>query len=156
VNVLRSSLAATKIERFSLRGRVAEKHAALNKTNMSATHAPEPASRSFAKIWLRKVVVFVAVTLIFGWFYGWASPWAFPQAQRPGFGYGMLHGALMPMALPSLVIGQDVEIYAAHNSGRAYKIGYIAGINVCGLIFFGSAFWRPRKRNVPPPYCVRG
>ena len=57
----------------------------------------------------------------------------------------MLHGGLMPMALPSLVMGQNVDIFAANNSGRLYKLGYIAGINICGLIFFGSAFWRPKQ-----------
>jgi hypothetical protein len=95
---------------------------------------------------LRKAAVFIVVTLLFGWFFGWASPWAFPRDRTPGFGYGMLHGALMPMALPSLVIGKDVQIYAPNNSGRFYKIGYIAGINICGLAFFGSAFWRPKEK----------
>jgi hypothetical protein len=61
----------------------------------------------------------------------------------------MLHGALMPIALPTLVMGKDVTIYANHNSGRGYKIGYICGINLCGLIFFGLAFWRPRRVALP-------
>ena len=61
----------------------------------------------------------------------------------------MLHGALMPMALPSLVIGKNVEIYAVNNSGRMYKLGYIAGINVCGLAFFGSMFWQPSTKKHP-------
>lgn len=65
-----------------------------------------------------------------------------------GFGYGMLHGALMPLALPSLLMGQNVEIFATENSGRIYKIGYICGINVCGLTFFGPLFWRPKSREV--------
>lgn len=50
----------------------------------------------------------------------------------------------MPMALPSLILGQDVEIFAPENSGRNYKIGFIFGINACGLIFFGPLVWRPR------------
>ena len=82
-------------------------------------------------------------TVLFAWLYGWASPWAFPANKTAGFAYGMLHGALMPIALPSLVIGRDVPIYAADNSGRFYKIGYICGINLCGLLFFGVAFRRP-------------
>ena len=94
---------------------------------------------------IMKAAFFLAVAAIFGWLYGWASPRMFPRETSAGFGFGMLHGALMPMALPSLVLGQEVEIYAANNSGRTYKLGYIVGINVCGLIFFGSAFWRPRK-----------
>jgi hypothetical protein len=94
---------------------------------------------------LRKIVTLAIVTIVFGWFYGWASPWAFPKNKTAGFGYGMLHGALMPIALPSLVIGKDVPIYAADNSGRFYKIGYICGINLCGLAFFGPIFWRPKR-----------
>jgi hypothetical protein len=89
------------------------------------------------------------VTVLFGWFYGWASPWCFPQNRTLGFPHGMLHGALMPMALPSLVIGKNVEIYAVNNSGRMYKLGYIAGINVCGLAFFGSMFWQPSTKKHP-------
>jgi hypothetical protein len=95
---------------------------------------------------IRKIATLVIVTVAFGWFYSWASPWAFPKNKTAGFGYGMLHGALMPIALPSLVIGRDVEIYAADNSGRFYKIGYICGINLCGIAFFGPLFWRPTKK----------
>jgi hypothetical protein len=56
----------------------------------------------------------------------------------------------MPLALPSLLLGEDVEIYAAINTGRPYKIGYIIGLNLCGLAFFGSLFWRPRPRPKSP------
>lgn len=102
--------------------------------------------------WIKKTVVFVVVAVVMGWLYGWASPRVYPRETRVGFGYGVLHGALMPMALPSLVMGMDVDIFAASNSGRIYKIGYICGINLCGLIFFGSAFWKPRKKqNEPSP-----
>ncbi|MGA2748748.1 MAG: hypothetical protein ABSG59_08230 [Verrucomicrobiota bacterium] len=109
---------------------------------------------SFVLYWLRKAGVFVVVTALFGWFFAEASPRAFPQHQTAGFAYGVLHGALMPLALPSLVMGKDVRIYAANNSGRVYKIGFICGINLCGLLFFGSIFWRPKRgagdqRNQP-------
>jgi hypothetical protein len=108
--------------------------------------AKVPAARR--KLWLKKTAVFLTVTVLLGTFYGWAAPWAFPKNKTSGFGYGMLHGAMMPIALPSLVIGKDVPIYAADNSGRLYKIGYICGINLCGLVFFGPLFWRPKCK--PP------
>ena len=97
---------------------------------------------------LRKILTLLVVTVVFGYFYSWASPWAYPEKQTAGFGHGMLHGALMPIALPSLVIGKDVPIYATDNSGRMYKIGYICGINLCGIAFFGPLFWRPRRPPV--------
>ena len=59
-----------------------------------------------------------------------------------GFGRGMLQGALMPMSFPNLLAGYDVTIYAPHNTGLTYKLGYTAGVNACGAIFFGLFFWR--------------
>jgi hypothetical protein len=113
---------------------------------MPATQVPFSIAGVSLKTILKKAVNLVIVGVIFGWVYAWASPHVFPRDINAGFGFGLAHGALMPMALPSLVIGKDVEIYAANNSGRLYKIGYIAGINLCGLVFFGSAFWRPAKK----------
>jgi len=49
----------------------------------------------------------------------------------------------MPAALPALVLGKDLPIYAANTTGRTYKIGYIVGLNLCGALFFGIAFRRP-------------
>jgi hypothetical protein len=97
------------------------------------------------KRWLRKGAILAVTTVVFGYLYAWAAPRAFPNSPVPGFRYGVLHGALMPIALPSLLLGKDVPIYSIINSGRPYKIGYIAGINLCGLAFFGPLFWRPAR-----------
>jgi hypothetical protein len=118
---------------------------------MPPTQAHAPKARLPLKAWLRRAATFLIVATILGWFYDWASPWAYPRERRAGFGYGMLHGALMPMALPSLVMGKDVDIYTANNSGRSYKLGYLTGINLCGLFFFGSAFWRPARKTPRAP-----
>jgi hypothetical protein len=64
------------------------------------------------------------------------------QSQPAGFGRGMLQGALMPMALPNLLVGRDVTIYSQNNSGVKYKLGYTAGVNACGAAFFGFLYWR--------------
>src|ERR1700742_2158593 len=100
-------------------------------------------TRDAVRVYVRKIITMAVTTLVFGWFYGWASPWAFPKEKPSDFKYDVLHGALMPLSLPSLVIGKDVPIYAALNTGRSYKIGYICGINACGLLFFGLAFRGP-------------
>ena len=93
-----------------------------------------------------KVVVLVVLGLLLGAAYDWAAPRMYGPERFAGFRLGVLHGALMPVALPTLLMGRDVPIYAATNTGRIYKIGYIAGINLCGMTFFGAAFRRPRKR----------
>ncbi|MCC7373122.1 MAG: hypothetical protein IT581_00590 [Verrucomicrobiales bacterium] len=96
------------------------------------------------RAWIRTVVARVArlaLTLVaLSLFYEWASPWAYPKDRSVGLGHGALHGAMMPMALPALLLGRDVPIYSDNNAGRWYKIGYIAGINLCGMLVFGSAF----------------
>jgi hypothetical protein len=115
--------------------------------------APTPAGRR--KLWLKKIAIFLIVSALLGWSYGWSSSRAFPPNKTFGFGYGMLHGALMPLALPSLLMGRDVEIFAADNSGRFYKIGYIFGINLCGLAFFGPLFWRPTRGAADHKYQRR-
>jgi hypothetical protein len=48
----------------------------------------------------------------------------------------------MPMAMPNLLVGNDVVIYSLHNTGLGYKLGYTIGVNVCGAFFFGCFFWR--------------
>lgn len=63
-------------------------------------------------------------------------------AGPAGFGRGMMQGALMPCALPNLLVGTDVSIYNPNNTGVPYKLGYTCGVNVCGAFFFGLFFLR--------------
>lgn len=87
----------------------------------------------------------VACALTIGWLSGIALRFDARLQTLPGFGRGMLHGALMPLAWPTLLTGHDQEIYSAHNLGRTYKLGYSLGVNVCGAVFFGWFFWRLQK-----------
>jgi hypothetical protein len=106
----------------------------------------------------RKLLVRILVFLLVANGIGLAMHYshrAFRPTDRPaGFARGMLHGALMPLALPSLMMGRDVNIYALENTGRSYKLGYTSGVNACGAIFFGVFFWRVnrwrRARKVGP------
>jgi hypothetical protein len=104
-----------------------------------------------AEPWSRKkeiVVKFVVLTLftaVLGFAQGWATTRYYKPDQMPGFRMGLLHGFLMPAALPGLVMGNDLPIYATNNQGPPYKIGYIIGLNSCGTIFFGISFVRFRR-----------
>jgi hypothetical protein len=96
---------------------------------------------------IKRVVRLVVLGLILTMFYTWAVPHFRPRQGPAGFTYGLLHGAIMPMAMPALLAGQDVTIYAEYNTGRTYKLGYTFGINICGIVVFGTAFWSPQRKR---------
>jgi glycosyltransferase involved in cell wall biosynthesis len=103
----------------------------------------------------KSIVQLLIVSLIVGWILNHtAKP---GSTQEPaGFWLGMLHGALCPCALPNLVAGFDVPIYALNNVGRLYKLGFAAGINVCGVFFFALLYsqvslWVGKRRQKNKP-----
>ena len=106
-----------------------------------------PARLSKAKVIFIKIIALTAISLALIFGQGWAAPRYYQPDYVAGFYTGLLEGALMPAALPGLLGGHDVPIYAPNNLGRPYKIGYILGLNTCGTLFFGVAFWQPRKRR---------
>ena len=119
---------------------------------MSQTQAKAsqpPRLRAAARV-LGRVLVLTALASAVLWALQRSSGIDAASAQPAGFGRGIQHGALMPLALPPLLLGRDVPIYALHNSGRSYRLGYTLGVNGCGALFFGISFWRlQRWRNRP-------
>jgi len=113
-------------------------------TQASGT-SPERMSKT--KVIVIKIVALTAISLTLIFAQGWAAPRYYQPDYVAGFHAGLLEGALMPAALPGLLGGHDVPIYAPNNLGRSYKIGYILGLNGCGTFFFGVAFWQPRRRK---------
>jgi hypothetical protein len=94
---------------------------------------------------LSRVVAVALVALVIGAVLNRIANSLDRSGQPAGFGRGLVQGALMPMAMPNLLVGNDVSIYAARNTGRAYKLGYTLGVNACGAIFFGFFFWRVNR-----------
>jgi hypothetical protein len=92
-----------------------------------------------------RVIGIVCCALAAGWVLQLAVAAAERQEGEAGFAQGTLHGALMPCALPHLLVGRDVRIFAENNTGRTYKLGYTVGVNGCGAIFFGLFFWRVNR-----------
>jgi hypothetical protein len=104
--------------------------------------------RSFkTKVLIIRIILVIAISLGLGFTHSWASTRYYGPDYVAGFGTGMMEGALMPAALPGLVGGKDLPIYAPNNLGRPYKIGYILGLNTCGTIFFGICFFQPRRKR---------
>jgi hypothetical protein len=114
---------------------------------MAIPRVAAPAHPSKAKVITIKIIALTVLTLALGFLQAWASSRCYKPDHVAGFRMGLLEGALMPAALPGLVTGHDLPIYAPNNSGPPYKIGYILGLNTCGTLFFGIAFWQPRRRR---------
>ena len=94
---------------------------------------------------LRRLVFLVVLGFVIGWLIQRTDRALAKSSEPAGFMRGLAQGAMMPIALPNLAVGSDVNIYAANNTGRTYKLGYTIGVNACGLIFFGFLFWRVRR-----------
>src|SRR6516164_9062357 len=108
---------------------------------MTETQVKASPARRRGKVLLRLVVLLVLAATIGGLLNRLSA--SLERSARPaGFSRGVLQGALMPMAMPNLLVGRDVTIYAQNNTGVSYKLGYTAGVNGCGAIFFGVLFWR--------------
>src|SRR5688572_19732995 len=109
---------------------------------------PEPSLQRPQNPFLRalrltvRLALIIIVTYGFGWVLNKSATAADARPQAAGFGKGMLHGALMPGAAPTLLFGKDVVIYSENNNGRLYKLGYTCGVNAMGAFFFGTFYWR--------------
>lgn len=126
---------------FSLRELPAGKHALGREMMESSDSLLRDRRKSALRIAVR-IGSIVLLAFLIGWTLNRLSL-EMEKSNRPaGFTRGLLQGALMPMAMPNLLVGKDVIIYAQRNTGVSYKLGYTAGVNGCGLIFFGLFFWR--------------
>ena len=111
---------------------------------MTDTQMKVAAPAPWKKIAFRLVILLVIATVI-GWTLNHISASMHENAAPAGFRRGMIQGALMPMAMPNLLFGRDVIIYSTNNTGISYKLGYTAGVNSCGALFFGFFFWRVNR-----------
>ncbi len=111
---------------------------------MSNPNSDQLAARRWMRIPARVLAIIVAAVTV-AWTLNQISRSMAQNARPAGFRRGVLQGALMPMALPNLLFGKDVAIYSENNTGVSYKLGYTAGVNGCGAIFFGLFFWRLRR-----------
>lgn len=97
------------------------------------------------KRWLkiiRRTLTTLMMAALVGWFMHQIARHFDRSPEPAGFGRGLLQGALMPAAMPNLLVGSDVTIYAQKNTGVPYKLGYTLGVDACGAIFFGYFFFR--------------
>lgn len=109
---------------------------------------PDVTQNSNGRKWWRfalRLVIFVLLAAAVGSLLNRVAASVKGDAKPAGFSRGVVEGALMPMSLPNLLVGRDVNIYSLNNTGVAYKLGYTSGVNGCGAIFFGILFWRLQR-----------
>src|SRR5437762_14126039 len=100
--------------------------------------------------WVTRLASIVLLAFVIGWTLNRVAQ-QLENSRRPaGFVRGLVQGALMPAAMPNLLVGHDVAIYAMKNNGVFYKLGYTMGVNACGALFFGLFYWRLRRWRSRP------
>jgi hypothetical protein len=109
---------------------------------MSSAQAKVAAPSSRIRRWAVRLLWLAVAAVLIGWTLQRSAHLAMRGPGPAGFGRGVLHGVLMPIALPNLLVGNDVPIYATNNTGVTYKLGYTMGVNGCGAVFFGVLYWR--------------
>ena len=84
-------------------------------------HLTQSPGLSKVQVGIIKIVALTLISLTLIFAQGWATPRFYRPDYEAGFYTGMLEGALMPAALPGLVGGKDLPIYAPNNAGAATK-----------------------------------
>ena len=111
----------------------------------------QPFGLSLVQFIIFKFVVMSLFVALLAWLQGWAAKTSYNPENCADFKMGVLHGILLPAAFPALVMGHNLPIYAPNNTGCNYKIGLLLGLNTCGSVFFGLAYWgigsRPRRKT---------
>ena len=67
-----------------------------------------------------------------------------PDAEPVGFWFGVWHGLLCWLTWIIEIFNRDVRIYAAHNTGIGYDLGWLLGAG----ILFGNLGFTIRFRGV--------
>ena len=110
-----------------------------------AADQPRP---SKLKDLLLKIVLLTILSVALGWAQGWAASRTYKPEHVGGFHTGLLHGLLMPAALPGLLLGQNLPIYAPNNSGRGYNIGTFSASTPAAPCFLASVFGSVRDGSL--------
>jgi LPXTG-motif cell wall-anchored protein len=66
-------------------------------------------------------------------------------SEEYGFLYGIVHGFISPFVLIAKLFGANIGLYAEHNTGSLYWLGFILGV-VLLLGGGGGGYARRRRR----------
>ena len=66
------------------------------------------------------------------------------SSESYGFLYGIVHGFISPFVLIAKLLGANIGLYAEHNTGPLYWLGFILGIVL--LLGGGGGGYARRRR----------
>jgi len=66
------------------------------------------------------------------------------STQEYGFFYGIVHGFISPFVLIAKLLGAHIGLYALHNTGSLYWVGFVLGIII--LLGGGGGSYATRRR----------
>jgi hypothetical protein len=90
-----------------------------------------------------KRIFFGSLLLLFLFFVTSCAPVGM-TSEVYGFLYGIVHGFISPFALIAKLLGAHIGLYAEHNSGPLYWLGYILGLVL--LLGGGGGSYSTRRR----------
>jgi hypothetical protein len=90
--------------------RVGSKTCFASTQTMPQTQAKAPGMGALLRRVLLRLAMIAAVASLFIWIVQRSSERLDRNTEPAGFARGALHGAMMPLALPNLLIGRDVTI----------------------------------------------
>jgi hypothetical protein len=64
--------------------------------------------------------------------------------EEYGFIYGIVHGFISPFVLIARLLGANIGLYAEHNTGSLYWVGFILGVFL--LLGGGGGSYATRRR----------
>jgi hypothetical protein len=64
--------------------------------------------------------------------------------EEYGFLYGIVHGFISPFVLIAKLLGVNIGLYAEHNTGSSYWLGFILGVVL--LLGGGGGSYATRRR----------
>lgn len=65
-------------------------------------------------------------------------------SEEYGFLYGIVHGLISPFTLIAKLLGANIGVYAVHNTGSLYWVGFILGVVL--LLGGGGGGYARRRR----------
>ena len=88
--------------------------------------------------------IFIGSSLLLVLFYVTSCAPVGSTPQVYGFLYGIVHGFISPFVLIAKLLGMQVGLYAQHNTGELYWVGFVLGLVI--LLGGGSGSYATRRR----------